>query len=151
MNQTIYYPQGYSYRGPAVEEVMYFQVLKTYSFSDAKNMLLSAIIQGAQNNGLILLRTDLSSTEGFAYHEFTATTSYFNPNQPMGGTGSLAFPVALLIYAVAVILSLILVYYIIREVKEIVYGPPGSTGGGISGTVVLIAIALLGITMLKRK
>lgn len=150
MSETVIYPSGYSYRGPAVQEQMFFRVLKTYSFNDAKNMLYNAISQGAENNGLILLRTDLSSSSGFAYHEFTATTSYFNPNQPMGGTGSLAFPVALLIYAVAVILSLILVYYIIVEVKEIVYGPPGSTEGGISGTVALVAIALLGIMILKR-
>lgn len=154
-NQTIYYPSGYTYSGPAVQEQMYFQVLKTYSFSDAQNMMLSAIIQGAENQGLTLLKTILHSVDGILYHEFTAITSYI-PVQQMGQTNSL-IPQALLIFAVQavlIIIGLIIFYYILREVKEIVYGPPGPGGeipsgvGGIS-TTLLLGIVFLALIMRK--
>lgn len=156
---TIFYPDGYSYRGNAVEEVMYFQVLKTYSFADAQNMMLSAIIQGAQNQGLTLLKTVLHSVDGVLYHEFTATTSYIPVQQLGNQINSLILPelVPLLIFAVEavlIIIGLIIFYYILQQIKEIVYGPPGPggipSGGGISQGMLILGIVFLAMMMSRK-
>lgn len=153
---TIYYPSGYSYRGNATQEQMYFQVLKTYSFADAQNMMLSAIIQGAQNKGLTLLRTNLHSVDGVLYHEFTATTSYI-PVQQLGNQINSLIPQALLIFAVEAVLwiiGLIIFYYILQQVKEIIYGPPGPggvpSGGGISQGMLVLGIVFLAMMMSRK-
>lgn len=146
MTQTIIYPDGRTYNGAAVEETMYFEWLKWYSLEESKTKLLQAIIQGAADKGLVLLRTDIQYEEGTMYHKFNAKTSYIPPSSSSGQVSSMIIWTPVLIQAVvtaiAYIIGLILVYYILRQIKEIIYSP-----GGASNTL-LYAVVLFGAAYL---
>lgn len=154
---SIIYPDGETYSGSAISETAYFEFLKTYSLTDATTNIISSVENAASQEGRLLLTLDVDYTSGYLYHEFNVTYKYYIPGQlGLLKTESLPFPVALipLIYVIVGLLTAIVYYFLItyalKEIKEIIYGPPGEEGKGLTGTIFL-AVALFGGAYLISK
>lgn len=152
------YPEGETYSGSAVSETSYFEFLKTYSMSEATTNIITSIEQAARSEGRTLLSIYIDYTSGYLYHEFNVTYKYYMPGQVMSSVGwsmgengqvvKLAIQIIPLLTIIIPFLTAIVYYFLVtsslKEVKEIIYGPPGKEGaGGITGTL-LLAVALFG-------
>lgn len=155
---SITYPEGETYSGSAISETSYFEFLKTYNLSEATTNIITSVEQAARSEGRTLLTLDIDYTSGYLYHEFNVTYKYYMPGQSMspigwsmGENGKIVkMPLAIIpLLEIIVPFLIALVYYFLvtsslKEVKEIIYGPPGKEGaGGITGTL-LLAVALFG-------
>jgi hypothetical protein len=121
--------------------------------SQATTNIVDSVERAAQQEGRILLTLDINYNSGIFYHEFDVVYQYYIPGLAVssvgwaiqevhGGARIVKLPLPAIIPLIEVIvglLSLIVAYFLItsalKEIKEIVYGPPGTGGEGLTGTI----------------
>lgn len=154
------YPPGETYYGEAINEIDYFEFLKTYNVDDAVGIIFSAIEQAAEQQGYILLRTSIYYESGTLYHLFNVKY-YFVPilsqsissQTGISGTGAImstpgfAIPGAL-IWIVAIIIVGIVGYILVRSfnlsINSVQYSPTGPGGETPPWSPLMYGVILFG-------
>lgn len=146
------YPYGETYYGEATEEVDHFEFLKTYSVDNAISNIFSAIEQAADQQGYVLLRTEIYyDGNDILYHLFDVRY-YFAQITPAGYAIPTGGPLVPLIYVVAIIIIGIVGYILFRSfnvsINSMQYEPTGGGGEAPKWSPFSYAIVFIGAAML---
>lgn len=135
---TRVYPNGDTYNGAAFNEIIHYEFLKTYNETDAINNIYTAVEQTAINQGVQLLRVEVSYESGTLYHLFDINYYYKTP-QMMSVVTYNTLPWALVELApyiiaalIAIIGSILVFYTVLKPAAEIQYIPSGLSASSIS-------------------
>lgn len=151
---TRIYDAGYIYRGKAVNETAYFEFLKWYSLDRSKDIMLQGIEDAASGQGKTLLKVEMDYSSSTLYHKFDVTY-YYTDNTTSYTIEPKIAPVIIalipfIIQGVFIIVGAIIAYYLLKEVKEIIYGPEGD-GANPMPYAILVGVVLIGGAMLAKE
>lgn len=151
------YPMASTYSGPARSESMHISSFKYIDIGEGKPIgmeeavfnIMMVIENAAIIEGLTLLKSDISYSEGLIYYEFDVTYTMIKPPGAMGNIGlySLAIPLLYAALAVAAIIIGLLLIFGPPEVKDLIWKGIGAVASGI---LLVIGVAVAAFFILPR-
>lgn len=143
------YPPGETYNDYAIREIDHHEFLKTYNIDDAISIIFSSIEQATDQQGYVLLRTEIYYNGNDVLYHLFDVKFWFVVIQ--GQQMSLLIPPPLwpIIYAIIIgLIAYILVRSLNLSIDNLQYSPTGPGGetppwSPLSYAVVLIGAAFL--------